>query len=287
MLRYYKGSPTEYVVKFVNGRIIREGKGISFFYWPNRTTVISVPLNTVDVDFVFNEITGNFQAITVQGQVTLRITDPLKISALLDYSIYPRTRVSMSKDPQKLSIRLINLVQEATRAEIQRLDLEDILRKGAELSQSILGVMKKSSEVANLGVEVMNVFLTSIKPTPEVSKALEADYREVLLKKADQAIYDRRAVAVEQERKIQENELETDIALEKERENLVSLKAANLVKEAEAEGKAAEVKLAPYAKMDARTLTALGLKAIGENADKIGTLTITPDLLRELLKTGA
>jgi hypothetical protein len=113
---------------------------------------------------------------------------------------------------------------------------------------------------------------------------LEANYRESLLKRADQAIYDRRAAAVEQERKIRENELSTDITLERERERLVELKAANLQKEADAEAKAIEAKMGPYRTMDPHVLIAWGLKALGENAAKIGNLTLTPDLISELLR---
>jgi hypothetical protein len=47
-----------------------------------------------------------------------------------------------------------------------------------------------------------------------MSRALEASARETLLKEADEAIYVRRNFAVEQERKIKENELQTQIAIE-------------------------------------------------------------------------
>ena len=74
-----------------------------------------------------------------------------------------------------------------------------------------------------LGAELLNVYFISAKPTPEVAKALEADYRETLLRKADMAIYARRAAAVEEERKIKENELNTEIALEEQRRRLIDL----------------------------------------------------------------
>ena len=47
-----------------------------------------------------------------------------------------------------------------------------------------------------------------------MGKALEAEYREGLQQRADQAIYARRAAAVEQERRIKENELNTQVLLE-------------------------------------------------------------------------
>src|SRR4029450_433783 len=70
-----------------------------------------------------------------------------------------------------------------------------------------------------LGVEVLGFSVLAIKPVPETAKALEAEARERLLREADDAIYSRRNNAVEQERKIRENELNTEVAVQtKQRE---------------------------------------------------------------------
>jgi hypothetical protein len=284
MLTYYRGDPLEHILLFQQGKIVRKGNGISFFYWPSRTTVVSIPLNTADLDFVFNEITASFQAVTVQGQATYRVVDPEKLAALLDHSVHPDGKSHRTRDPAKLPARLVLLIQEAARAEIQRLSLEDTLRQGASLARAILGRVAASPEVAALGVEVLGVFVNAVRPTPEVARALEAGYREALLKQADHAIHDRRAAVVEQERKIRENELGTDILLEQERARLVELQAENRTKEAESQARALEAQIAPWRAMDPRTVLALAFKALGENASKIGNLTITPDLLTAMLK---
>jgi len=284
MTVYYKGEPSEHVVKYVKGRAVTSGRGLSFFFWPPTTSIVSIPLNTLDAEFAFNEITSNFQDVTVQGQVNYRVVDPERLAAALDYSIFPETRAYRSKDPAKLSDRVVSLVQEATRAEIQRLSLEDALRKSAELARAVSVTVRKTPEVAALGIAVTGVFITSMRPTPQVAKALEADYRELLLKKADEAIYDRRASAVEQERTIREKEMSTEISVEGERSRLVEIRTANLEKESIADGKALRERMAPYRELDASVLLALGLKGMGENAAKISNLTITPDLLSLILK---
>jgi hypothetical protein len=83
------------------------------------------------------------------------------------------------------------------------------------------------------GAQLLNVHFVAAKPTPEVAKALEADYRETLLRKADMAISARRAAAVEEERKIKENELNTEITLEEQRRRLIDLQGENGLREAE------------------------------------------------------
>jgi hypothetical protein len=54
------------------------------------------------------------------------------------------------------------------------------------------------------------------------------------------AIYARGAAAVEEERKIKENELNTDITLEEQRRRLIELQGENGLREAESRGRALE-----------------------------------------------
>jgi hypothetical protein len=130
-----------------------------------------------------------------------------------------------------------------------------------------------------------------------VAKALEAQYRETLLRRADEAIYARRAAAVEEERKIKENELNTDITLEQRRRELIDLQGANTLQEAEFRGRALvqegdykataiERELGAYHDQDPRLLLALALKDLGANAGSIGNLTVTTELLAGLLNQG-
>jgi choline dehydrogenase-like flavoprotein len=112
-----------------------------------------------------------------------------------------------------------------------------------------------------------------------MAKALEAEFREALSRKADEAIYARRAAAVEQERKISENELATKVTLEQRRAELVDLEGTNAQKQADFEANATRTRLAPYRDQDPRMLLAMGFQAMGERASEIKQLTITPELL--------
>ena len=116
-----------------------------------------------------------------------------------------------------------------------------------------------------------------------MQKALEADYRESLHKRADQAIYDRRKSAVEEERKIRETEMNTDVELENRRKDLVDMQAENSLTLAEAEAKADELKLSPYGELPPQALIGLALKEWATNAGTIENLSITPDLLSKVV----
>lgn len=280
---FFKGQPTDYIIQFVNGKIKREGQGLSFFYWKPNTSIAVIPVVTIDTNFIFNEITQTFQEVTIQGQLTYRVSDVKKIALLLDFSVSPAGRKYLSDPLEKLAKRIINAVQMATREEIQKFSLEDSLRKSENIAKVVLTKIKEDIMLNSIGIECLNIYLTSIKPTPELARALEAEYRESIQKKADEAIYSRRAAAVEQERKIKQNQLDSDIALEKERKELVELEGGNAIREAEYQSKALNLGLVPYKEMEPKLLLALGFKALGEKADKIGNLTITPDLLSSVL----
>jgi regulator of protease activity HflC (stomatin/prohibitin superfamily) len=232
---------------------------------------------------VFNEFTKNNQAVTLQGHFTYRIADPRKMATILDFRIHLRTGRYLSEDPEKLEMRIKNVVQMQTRSEIEKMGLEEALASSKTLAQTVMTSVDDSTIITEMGIDLLSITFLSIRPTPEIARALEAEYRENLQMKADKAIYERRAAAVEQESKIKENELNTQIALEKKRKELIALEGENILKEAEFQAKANELELAAYKKYPPKVLLALAMKELGVNADKIGNLTITPEILAALL----
>jgi regulator of protease activity HflC (stomatin/prohibitin superfamily) len=293
-IAYFKGQPTEYIFRYAAGRVVREGPGLAFFYTRFNTQIVAVPTSSIDGSFVFNEVTNNFQAVTIQGQFTYRVADPKKVAGLLNFAIDPDRRTYLSNDPEKLVQRISNVVQIETRTEIQRRSLEETLRDAQSIAAEVMQRLRQAPMLADLGVELLSVYFLSTRPTPEVAQALEAEYRETLLRKADEATYARRAAAVEEERKIKEKELGTERALEEQRRQLIVLQGENARLEAENRAKAVEIdaqgqaraselQLAVVRGVDPRVLLAIGMKNLGDNAGHIGNLTITTELLAGLL----
>lgn len=293
-VRYFKGLSTEHVIKFVGGRIRKQGAGLAFYYLTHNTQIVVVPTSSVDTGFIFNETTRDFQAVAVQGQFTYRISNPVQAAALLNFSIDPRRRTFVSEDPEKLPQRITNVIQMVTRGQISTRTLEEVLRDVQSLAAVTLQSIREQELLVPLGVELLSVYFQTVKPTPEVAKALEAQYRETLLRRADEAVYARRGAAVAEERKIKESELNTDIALEQQRQSLIELEGNNAQQQAEFKGRAAEteatyqaraieMEIAPYRDFDPRTLSALALNRMGQNAKHIGNLTITSEILAALL----
>ncbi len=314
MINFMKVRPTTYVMQYKFGKIKREGAGLSFFYYGPTSTIVAVPIASTDVPFVFQEATADFQTVNLQGQFTYRVADPKRLASLLDFSVDAKNAYS-SDDPRKLPERLVHTLQTLTRSITQRLGLKEVLVSSDAIVAEALEKFRASEAAANLGIEVLSLSILAIKPTPETSRALEAEAREALLRRADEAIYARRNAAVEQERLIKESELNTEIAVEEkkrqiretqmaaeiaveeQRAKLVDHRVENERKDADSKAYALTETLKPLRGLDWKTLMMLGGKAadakamialafqeMAENAQKIGELNISPDLLASLTR---
>jgi len=210
--RFIKTQPTQYVIQYRNGRARRQGGGLAFWYFAPSSTLTIVPTASVNEPFIFPEVTADFQEVTVQGQITFRVADPEKTAQLLNFTVDSKGAY-VSEDPLKLSQRLIDQVQVAMRAEVHALTLKEVLASGQSLIAQVTENLKSHPTILGLGLELLGLSLLAVKPKPETAKALEAEAREALLRRSDEAVYIRRNAAIEQERTIKENELATEIAV--------------------------------------------------------------------------
>jgi hypothetical protein len=297
-IHYIKTSPTQHVLHFRNGKLKRSGPGLAFYYFKPAASIAIVPVGSADVPFIFNEMSADFQPLTLQGQLTYRISRPELVASILDYSIDGRPDRYCSEDPEKLPQRLVNQTQTLARAELQNRPLRQAIHASQEVAEAVFAGLKTHPALEALGVEVLSLVIQAIRPTPEMARALEAEARESLLRQADDAIYIRRNAAIEQERRIKENELNTEIAiedkkrqiretkanadltveakeqqlreaklagqvrLEEERKHLVTERAANARIEADAQAYAVEASLRPLTELDSSVLQMLSIQSV-------------------------
>jgi len=219
-IKFIKVQPTTYLLQYRGGKIVREGLGLSFFYYAPTTSLVAVPVASTDTPFIFQETTADFQSVTIQGQVTYRIREPKRLAALLNYTLEQDGDTYVSEDPEKLPERVIHVINVLARAELQKLPLREAIRASDALVQTVKARLAAAEEITSLGLEVLGLSILAVKPTPETARALEAETREQLFREADEAVYARRNSAVEQERAIKENELNTEIAVENKKRQI-------------------------------------------------------------------
>jgi hypothetical protein len=333
--RYVKASPSTYIIQYKNGKAIREGAGLSFWYFAPNASLVSIPMESVDAPFMFQEVSSDFQVVTVQGQVTYRVSAPTTLASLMNFTLKPDGTYA-SEDRTKLPQRVVNAVQVQLRSVLQGQTLQQLLQASDHLVQVVRQGLQRPDGLASLGLELVNLSILAVKPNPETARALEAQVREQILKKADDATYARRNAAIEQERAVKENELNTEIAmeakkrqireaqleaeqavltkrqaiqdqdmagritLEEKNKELTAARAANAQTEADAKAYGVAATMKAIQGIDPRVLQALmvgqadsnvliaqAFQGLAANAERIGELNISPDLLQQLTQSRA
>ena len=149
-----------------------------------------------------------------------------------------------------------------------------------------------------------SVRLTSLAPSSELERALQAPTYESLQQKADQATFERRALAVDKERAIAENELANKIELARREKSLIAQEAENAGNRAQGlaeaqqieasaeatriravEGARAETekaRLDVYRDLPPAVLYGLAARELAGKLTKIEHVNVTPDLLAAL-----
>lgn len=217
---YIKFLPNEYVLRYRKGKLIESGAGLSFRYFDKSTAVAVIPISGMDTDFIFEEKTSDFQNVTVQGQITYRMTDYERIASLMNFTVNLKNKDYYDEPLKKLSKRMINIADVMIKNRIEAIELRDAVQASQNLAAQILEEFQNVDEIKALGVEVTGFSILQIDASTETHRALEARTREEILKESDDALYERRNASIEQERKVKENELNTEISVEEKKKQI-------------------------------------------------------------------
>ncbi len=327
-MRHLRGAPTSWVRHQAGGKVRREGIGQSFWYRPLTAVLSEVPINDRELPMLFHARTRDFADVTVQATVTYRITDPATAAGRLDFAVDPKTGVAQGKPLQQIATLLAELAQQPALDLLAGLPLATAMTDGVPtLRAAVSEALAADARLTDTGVSVVSARVIGVRPEPELERALQTPTREAVQVDADKATYGRRAQAVEQERAIAENELQSKIELARREQQLVEQQGANIRRQAEldaaaalvaaqagaerdeieaaaaarreqlltqakaegvravgvAEGEAEAARLAAYRDLDPQVLHGLALRELAGNLPEIGQLTVTPDLLTDLL----
>lgn len=317
--RHLRGTPTAHIRYFRRGKLAHEGVGLSFWYRPLTAVISEVPVDDRELPLLCHARTSDYQDVTVQLALTFRIEDPALAARRVDFSVDPDTGRWRSDPLAQISGLLTENVQQYAVEVLTRLPLDTALADGVVAVRDRIraGLADDDTRLAQTGAAVLDVRVVAVRAEPEVEKALQTTAREKVQQEADRATYERRAMAVQRERAISENELQNQIELARQEEQLLAQRGANarrqaeeaaaanrieteaqasreerltlvkadgtrLLGEARAAGEAA--RLAAYRDLPEQVLYGLALKELASHMPKIDSLVVTPDLLAPLLK---
>ncbi|MDC0768552.1 SPFH domain-containing protein [Streptomyces sp. HD] len=235
--RHLRGAPTAHIRHHRGGKLLHDGPGLSFWFRALTAALSEVPVHDRELAMTFHARTSDFQDVAVQATVTYRISDPAMAATRLDFSIDPDTGAWRGTPLEQLGTLLTETAQQHALDVLARTPLSaalDAHQTGlTAVRERIAAGLAGEPRLPATGIEVVAVRVVALRPEPEVERALRTPAREQIQQEADRATYERRAVAVERERTIAENELASQIELACREEQLVEQRGTNARREAE------------------------------------------------------
>lgn len=227
-IRHLRAEPNQHILHYRNGKLARSGPGLAYWFMPLSAAVAQVPVEDVETTFVLHERSSDFQDITVQVTLLYRVADPQKAARRVNFSLALDTGVWVEQPLQRLNNLWATWSRHPVRERLIEMPVAGIVRSGAGETRSALeAALLDNPAIEELGLVLVSVQVDRIAPTAELEKALQTPTREAIQQKADEATFQRRALAVEKERAIKENELATEIELARRQEELVRQEGAN------------------------------------------------------------
>lgn len=320
--RHLRGSGTTWIRHTRRGVTAHEGREQSFWFRPLSAVLSEVPVDDRELPMLFHARTLDFQDVTVQATVTYRVFAPELAADRLDFGLDPETGRWRADPLSTLAGLLTESAQQHALEVLARMPLAAALAGGvAAVREAIAGGLAADPRIGGTGLQLVDARVVAVRPEPEVERALQTPAREQVQQDADKATYQRRAVAVDRERAIAENEMQNQILLARREEELVVQRGGNARRQAEEAAAAAGIeaqaaferaeltargqatahreigaaraeaegaKLQVYAALPEGILTALAFKELAANLPKVQSLVLTPDLLAPVLaKFGA
>ncbi len=316
-VKHIRSEASFHVVHYSAGARVRSGRGLSFGGLHLSASVAEVPVDDQELSLLVQSGSADFQAVSAQLSVTWRVLDPDRLADRVDFSIHLSAGAWLRQPLDKISGMLGQIVQQVATDYIVRTRLAELLERGVEaLTDRVREAFGAASGLVELGLTVVNVAVPAIRPSPDVEKALQTPAREAIQQEADKATFERRALAVDRERAISENELNNRIALAHKEERLIEQQGANerrkvteaaeasrirassdaermrLERETEAGGirvveearvEAERHRIDIYRDLPAEVLTGLALRDLATHLPAIDTLNISPDALSTAL----
>lgn len=301
-----RSDASNHVIRYRGGKIRQSGRGLVFWFRPETASIAELPMDDREMAVFVKGRSQDFQSVAIQGTLTWRVDDPELLASRVDFSLGLLTGAYKSEPIQRIETRLAGLVNQAALQYLAQAAVRALLDAGPEpLRLQLEAALASDPALGEIGIAVTAVRLTNLAPSSELDRALQTPTFEALQQKADQATFERRAMAVEKERAIAENELANRTELARREMLLITQEAENArnratglaeaqqveaaaeaerirtVESAKAEAEAARMTI--YRDLPAGVMLGLAARELAGKLDTIEHLNVTPDLLATVL----
>ena len=226
--KHLRAEPNQYIIHYRNGKLLRSGVGLAYWFLPLSAAISQVPAEDIETTFVLRERSADFQQLTAQVTLSYRFSDPVKAAQRVNFGISVESGVWTEQPLELLANLWARWSRHPARACLTGMTLVEAVRFGADRTRDALAqALRENEEIKEMGLSLVSIQVDQVSPTAELEKALQDPTREAIQQKADEATFQRRALAVEKERAIKENELATQIELARRQEELIRREGEN------------------------------------------------------------
>ena len=303
---HLRSDASSHVIRYRSGRLVRSGRGLAFWFVPRNASIAQLPMDDRETALFVKGRSKDFQDIAVQGTISWRIADPERLAQRIDFTISLASGQLQSEPLDQIDGRLIGLAHQAAAQYLMEQPVRALLDAGLEpLRQRIEAALVGAPALTDIGIEIITAHLSSLAPSSELERALQTPTFEALQQKADEATFERRALAVDKEGAIAENELANQTELARREMLLIAEQAGNARARAVAAAEAGQVeadaeaalirtvesarseaeheRIAIYRDLPGQVLFGLAARELAGKLDGIEHLNVTPDLLAALV----
>lgn len=301
-----RADASNHIIRYRKGRIRQSGRGLVFWFRPETASIAELPMDDREMALFVKGRSQDFQTVAVQGTLTWHVADPELLASRVDFSIGLATGVYQAEPIQRIETRLAGLVNQAALQYLAQAPVRALLDAGPEpLRHGLEAALANDPALSDIGLSVVAIRLTNLAPSSELERALQTPTFEALQQKADEATFERRALAVDKERAIAENELANKTELARREKLLIAEESENArnratgVAEAQqveaaaeaerirtvegAKAEAEQERIAIYRDLPPGVLLGLAARELAGKLDTIEHLNVTPDLLASIV----
>ncbi|MBO6891715.1 MAG: hypothetical protein JJ866_07235 [Roseibium sp.] len=306
LVRHFRADASSHVQQYRKGKRVRSGKGLSFWFLPRQTSLSEIPMDDRTLPFLLKGQSRDFQDLTVQGSIVWRVIDAERLGDRVDFTIDLKQGALLGQPIDQINDQIGSLGRRYISAHIKGNDVRDLLEAGVEPLQTALNTgFAEDTTLPAMGIEIVGVGVDDVSASSALSRPPQTPTFEQLQQRADEATFARRAMAVEKERAIAENELSTKIELETQRKELIAREDENARSKAEAMAAALKIdadaeagrirtidqaradmekeRMAVYADLPPMVMFAMAAQEFAGKLQSIDNLTVTPDMLSNVI----
>lgn len=183
---YVTAKPSEYLIVYRNGRLLEAacGQGMRFLRWPGDEVAV-IPTTFKEVRFQANQVTRDNVDIRIRGMVLYRISDPVRIYKLINFTHRPVAEL-------KLAHVISDLCRSTTKWLAANMNVEECLRRRKEeiasaLKTEVARVVAGTSEGA-WGVEIVTIDILDVYiQDEELFRSIQAKFKAEKKREAELA----------------------------------------------------------------------------------------------------